>query len=559
MSYLITLIAIVLLTAIGLMDGLHMHAQMVGFVVGVGLVARGLGGFRRVSARDRRRTQVLAVAIVTLLGFGLRLVNLEGSVHIWIDEGHFFDGITRLWDDPRRSLLSPMSHIASFTWFYSYLASFSVDLFGTTLAAPRMVSVVFGTLTIPAVYTLTRLYADRMTALLAALVLATFPPHMHFSRLALNNIVDPFFGVLALLFFVRGLRSGRRGDFVLAGVMLGLTQYWYEGGKLIFPAMLLTGVLFNLRRLSRQNIAVMGAAFALTVLPLALTLLRTGSAYLPRLSREGSAGDLLRSFLLGEGVDPFVAYLTDGLLPALTHLTHHPDGAIYYGGNTGLILPHLLPFFLIGLVVMVFRRKGLLLVPIVFTVLGNSLITHPDWSARFVVILPFLAILLAVGLQAAGRLLAASITRRPALIYGVIVLLLCIQVIYYFGPHLALYNQQVRPFRDHQDVAWRAKDFPPGTHVFLFSDELVFYEHFEVYGRYWGRDLNVQSLHPQHLLIRGVNRLPNDADLAFFIQPHRRDLLHLLAQSFALPRPQYSPYNLPMDKQYVLYYVGKDG
>src|SRR5690606_27829994 len=109
------------------------------------------------------------------------------------------------------------------------------DILGHNLTGLRIFSAVFGTLTVPALYLLARELFDRRTALLAALLLATFPPHIHFSRLGLNNIADPLFGVLALAFLVRGLKRGGLRDYALSGVMLGLTQYFYEGGKLLYP------------------------------------------------------------------------------------------------------------------------------------------------------------------------------------------------------------------------------------------------------------------------------------------------------------------------------------
>src|SRR5262249_24735862 len=72
---------------------------------------------------------------------------------------------------------------------------------------------------------------------IAVLLLATFPAHLHFSRIGLYNIADPLFGTLALAFLARGWKSKRRSDYVVAGAALGLTQYFYEGGRLLFPVL----------------------------------------------------------------------------------------------------------------------------------------------------------------------------------------------------------------------------------------------------------------------------------------------------------------------------------
>jgi 4-amino-4-deoxy-L-arabinose transferase-like glycosyltransferase len=67
----------------------------------------------------------------------------------------------------------------------------------------------------------------------------TFPPHIQFSRIALLHIADPLFGVLALWFLIRAIRSNRRLDWVLMGVSLGMTQYFFEAGRLFTGALIL--------------------------------------------------------------------------------------------------------------------------------------------------------------------------------------------------------------------------------------------------------------------------------------------------------------------------------
>src|SRR5690606_16338475 len=64
-------------------------------------------------------------------------------------------------------------------------------------------------------------------------------PLIHFSRMGINNIADPLFAVLALAFMVRGLKYGYLGDYAFAGVMLGLTEDFYEGGTLPYTPLIL--------------------------------------------------------------------------------------------------------------------------------------------------------------------------------------------------------------------------------------------------------------------------------------------------------------------------------
>ncbi|MDX1993720.1 MAG: hypothetical protein SF029_15130, partial [bacterium] len=278
----------------------------------------------------------------------------------------------------------------------------------------------------------------------------------------------------------------------------------------------------------------------------------------------------LNLLIAPDGVAQFRGYLEDHLAPALLHFVGHPDSSrLYYGGETGLVLPPLVPLLLIGAGVMLRRARGrvLLLIPLL-TAFGNSLINVSDASARFVVAFPALAILLAVGIVAVVQWVMRRLNHRAHREHGAglasrswivqaaaafILLGLSLQILYYFGPHLTLYNQQIRPFRDHQDVGWRLADLPPDVQGFLFTDELTFQPHIEGMARFWGRPLNLTITDPYYLLQRGVHYLPRGVDIALFVQPDNRELLNYLDRVFDLPAPQVSPYNVPRDKQYVLF------
>ena len=74
---------------------------------------------------------------------------------------------------------------------------------------------------------------------MSAALLAALAFHIHFSRIGLNNIWDGVFVVFILGLFWRGWQTERRWYFNAAGVMLGLSQYFYSGARLI-PLILLS-------------------------------------------------------------------------------------------------------------------------------------------------------------------------------------------------------------------------------------------------------------------------------------------------------------------------------
>ena len=69
--------------------------------------------------------------------------------------------------------------------------------------------------------------------------------NVHYSRLALNNIVTQFFWTSCFFFLLRGFRSRRPCDWALAGLAAGLSEYFYYGTRLL-PFLLLGFVVFVL-------------------------------------------------------------------------------------------------------------------------------------------------------------------------------------------------------------------------------------------------------------------------------------------------------------------------
>ena len=119
----------------------------------------------------------------------------------------------------------PNLYFAVEGWFASW--------FGGGVPGYRTLSALVGTIGVLAAWRFGRLVLGPH-ALVGAIILAVLPLHLHFSRWALNNVMDPTALILALLFLIRAIRRRGAVDAVLCGVMLGLGWYGYFGAR-IFP------------------------------------------------------------------------------------------------------------------------------------------------------------------------------------------------------------------------------------------------------------------------------------------------------------------------------------
>lgn len=116
-------------------------------------------------------------------------------------------------------------------WFL--LVGASVKISGTTLAALRLPAALFGAATMLPFYALVRGIWGRAAAIGGTAIFAFSASNIHYSRLALNNIVTPFFWAACFFFIVYGLRLRQPIYWILAGLSAGLSEYFYYGTRLL--------------------------------------------------------------------------------------------------------------------------------------------------------------------------------------------------------------------------------------------------------------------------------------------------------------------------------------
>jgi 4-amino-4-deoxy-L-arabinose transferase-like glycosyltransferase len=219
------------------------------------------------------RAEVAAVALLAVLALAVRAWGIGTMPYVLSgDEGSA--GLTA-WE----FRTGARDNVLSIGWFsfpalYFGLLSVSQAVLGRSTEAIRLVSALAGALTIPALYWMARRMFGRPAALAAAAWLAAFHVHVFFSRLAYNNIFDGLLLVLAAGGLWRGWQDGKRSAYVLAGLGLGFSQYFYTTSRLTPIVLALWVVLLaQNRKPDRARLAGLASAglVALAVfLPLGL-------------------------------------------------------------------------------------------------------------------------------------------------------------------------------------------------------------------------------------------------------------------------------------------------
>lgn len=576
------------------------HVQFALFCAGIVLVVQGLAGEDRQAAtgtegRVGTRRRVALLLGIGALALGLRLWDLEHAVHRFVDEIHYARAVNTLEHDSTTGLLMPFSDVTAFPYVFPYLQRLSVAVLGHNLAALRVVSAVFGTLTVGAMALLGRTLFDELTGWLAALALALYLPHVQFSRLGLANIADPLCGVLAFACLARGMRSGHPRDYALGGAALGLTQYFYEGGRLFFPA--LAGAWLILLALGgqihRRGLVTALLAAILVAAPVYLTMAAGQNAFDPRLRQMGLGRAHWLEVL--NGSTPGVREAQGWHIAfAFLGYVHLPDYSWFYADRGPLLAGVLVPLALTGAAAALrwWTRPGglLLLLWVSGSALGQSLLVDVNSSPRTVVVFPALALLVALGTRCLVRIVWPALHEGPQRERSLAVRLAGIhldlrlrwpgglparvasilltasagvlltaygvaQATTFFGDYMDRYNDNLRLAYDGEDAIFRALDFPPGTQVHVIGNTMLWRINVDTMLDYYDADLEVAVLSnaeftPDYLA--GVRR---DVDNAFFVAQTNRQGIDLLTGQFSVPVFKLSPYNVPIRSQMLLYYV----
>lgn len=358
------------------------------------------------------RREIAWVGLCTLVAFVLRFVALDSiPANFGGDEGEMgMEAIRVLRGDLTNMFVTGwLSHP---TLFF-FLQALSMKLFGANVFGLRMLSVIVGTLTIPTLYLLVRELFDREMALVATALLAVSHFHLHYSRLASNNIEDPLFATLVFYFLVRGLRSKRGSDYVLSGLALGLSQYFYMGSRLIpLLVMAFIGFLATTKRdFLRDNLGhlvALGVAALLVALPLLAYYRQRPDAFMARLNQVGiiQSGWLAREpALTGKSTRQI---LTEQFLKSVLAFNYYTDPTFWYRASIPLLdfLSSVLLVF--GLAYSMYRfqdRAHFLLDAWFWAVIlfGGFLMENPPSSPRLVIGIPVACMLVALALVKLAR------------------------------------------------------------------------------------------------------------------------------------------------------------
>lgn len=386
----------------------------------------------------RPSPEVVLVAVLLLATFLLRAINLEHIPYILSgDEGEM--GLEAL-NVLKGQLNNPFSTgVMAHPTLYFYLLALAIRLFGVTTAALRWPSVIFATITVLWLYKLTKRWYGTRVAIIATILYAGYHFAIHYARIGMNNIWDPFFALGVLWYAQRGLDERRFWPWAISGLLFGLCIYFYRGARfisVILAVFLLIRWLQGVRLWHEHlwHIVVLVFIAFLATLPL-LNYYRlhvdTMSARWTSVSIFSSGWLLSESVLTGKSQ---VTLLLEQFQKSVLAFNLYPDRSFNYA--PGIPLLQVVPAiaFVLGIVTSLqkpMKQSNLLLVFwfIAIIIVGGMILDDPPISSRFVLLIPPVLLLVALGLVRTIDLLT-SLLQQPSWLSTVVAICLTLGISY---------------------------------------------------------------------------------------------------------------------------------
>jgi len=276
------------------------------------------------------------------------------------------------------------------------------DIFGRSVLAMRIPSAIGGALTVLAVYWVARWMFGRLPGVIAALFLSAFNYHLLFSRIALPNIWDGCFLMVMVAAIWVAWQKNVRFAFIVAGIAIGLAQFFYTTGHLLpVYALVWVLILWKSRPKTGRTSGITGMILvaAVIVLPLALFYLQNPNELAAPLNRVSILkGDWIRNTSLATG-DSALMIFAKQFRDTILGFTARPILGVYSPGTPMLLaLPATL--FIAGLIITLLRIKrpeyNILLITLIGPILASTFSVGPPNAQRLLIAVPIAATIIAL-------------------------------------------------------------------------------------------------------------------------------------------------------------------
>lgn len=270
---------------------------------------------------------------------------------------------------------------------YYYILRLCFALFGYTIPALRISSAVAGAMAVLATYACVAVFHNRRAALLAAAIMTTLHFHVHWSRIGLNNIWDTLWIPTYLAAFAWGWQREWSGGAVIAGLALGLSQYFYPGNKVGVLLLVVAIAIVHRNQPDRLRLLIHGGKLALTTAvvasPLVLFAVYAPEVFFARLHEV--MGWHTDAVIAAVGSYDLWAYAKLQVVQNIAAFVAVADASGFHGADVPIMVGLAAPLFVVGLLWELMRRRWLPVLWIALTLVLGGIMTKGAPSSYYFV------------------------------------------------------------------------------------------------------------------------------------------------------------------------------
>lgn len=377
---------------------------------------------------------LVVLSVLALLLRALSLESVPGLLHV--DEiGSADFPMLHVFPDGRPTINPFITGNASQPVLFQYLMRLSIAVAGYSITGIRISSAIAGVLAVMATYFAVAVFQDRRTALISAALMATYHYHIHWSRIALNNIWDTLWVPLWLAAFAWGWRKQWSGGAALAGLAVGLSQYFYAGSKLGLLLLLYVIVVLYRQDQDRRRLIIhvgkfLFAAWAVAA-PIIVFALVKPEAYFLRTSVV--LGWQEHAIVSAIGEYDLWRYFWHQVWRSLGAFTSVSEITGFYGPGVPFLIGLAAPLFGVGFFWSAWRRRFLPVLWICLTaLLAGMMLGGTPSSSHYAVSIPAICWLTAVPISWLWER-----GRRPLALF-VLAAVMSTDLAFYFGYYAAM-------------------------------------------------------------------------------------------------------------------------
>ena len=264
---------------------------------------------------------------------------------------------------------------------------------------------------------------------------------------------------------------------------------------------------------------------------------------------------------------------------------HGREFVDFWGGPYSLLHPFIVPLFLLGVFYCVWRlRSPLNVFPlyIVATGLGSALMANKWGSPRYIIVMPVMALMIAIGIRYGLALMIPGSTFKKLrniqispptewripftwgrALMALVVLVTVFHAFYYFGEHLSVFNGRLlssRPYPDMFDAVDRAsREYDPTTTqvIMISAYQADFNLARGMYDFYtWSPMFPLETFPASAIDQTFIEALPRDRNYVFMVEPGLNEVVNRLYATFpTMFPPETTDRDLPPDKIFWAYYA----